>query len=69
MLEEGFAMEQTRELPASVVGLDRSAPSITDLRWAGAPAPLLRAHIRAKAFDGVPPGNLEMLWPCPRLIA
>ena len=40
-------MEQTRELLAIVVGVDGSAPSITALRWAGALAPLLKAHIRA----------------------
>ncbi|HEY8701180.1 MAG TPA: universal stress protein [Arthrobacter sp.] len=40
-------MEQTPELPAIVVGVDGSAPSILALRWAGALAPLLKAHIRA----------------------
>lgn len=40
-------MERTRELPAIVVGVDGSAPSVLALRWAGALAPLLKAHIRA----------------------
>ncbi|WP_309233387.1 universal stress protein [Pseudarthrobacter sp. AB1] len=40
-------MEQTPELPAIVVGVDGSAPSILALRWARALAPLLSAHIRA----------------------
>jgi nucleotide-binding universal stress UspA family protein len=40
-------MEQPRELPAIVVGVDGSAPPITALRWAGALAPLLQAHIHA----------------------
>jgi nucleotide-binding universal stress UspA family protein len=40
-------MEQTRDRPAIVVGVDGSGPSITALRWAGALAPLLQAHIRA----------------------
>ncbi len=40
-------MEAPRELPAIVVGVDGSGPSITALRWAGALAPLFQAHIRA----------------------
>jgi nucleotide-binding universal stress UspA family protein len=40
-------MEQAPELPAIVVGVDGSVPSILALRWAGALAPLLKAHIRA----------------------
>lgn len=44
-----MTMEPTPELPAIVVGVDGSAPSILALRWAGALAPLLKAHIRAVA--------------------
>lgn len=41
-------MDETADLPAAVVvGVDGSAPSILALRWAGALAPLLKAHIRA----------------------
>ena len=37
----------TPEMPAIVVGVDGSAPSILALRWAGVLAPLLKAPIRA----------------------
>ncbi|MDR6417046.1 universal stress protein [Pseudarthrobacter sulfonivorans] len=40
-------MEQSRELPAIVVGVDGSAPSILALRWAGGLVPLFKARIRA----------------------
>lgn len=40
-------MEHIPEVPAIVVGVDGSAPSILALRWAGALAPLLKARIRA----------------------
>lgn len=40
-------MEHVPEVPAIVVGVDGSAPSILALRWAGALAPLLKARIRA----------------------
>ena len=40
-------MQPTAELPVIVVGVDGSPPSILALRWAGALAPLLKAHIRA----------------------
>ena len=40
-------MEHVAEVPAIVVGVDGSAPSILALRWAGALAPLLKARIRA----------------------
>lgn len=40
-------MEHIPEVPAIVVGVDGSAPSILALRWAGALAPLLNARIRA----------------------
>ena len=40
-------MEHVPEVPAIVVGVDGSAPSLLALRWAGALAPLLKARIRA----------------------
>ncbi|QHK19005.1 universal stress protein [Pseudarthrobacter psychrotolerans] len=42
-----MTVEQTPDLPAIVVGVDGSAPSILALRWARALAPLLNAPIRA----------------------
>ncbi len=87
-------MNPNAEQPALVVGVDGSAPSILALRWAGALAPFIKAHIRAvtswqfhvafgtftpvvwhpddearricveavaKAFNGAPPEDLEMV--------
>lgn len=40
-------MEHVPEVPAIVVGVDGSAPSVLALRWAAALAPMLKARIRA----------------------
>lgn len=47
MSDSGFAKDHDLERTPIVVGVDRSAPSVVALRWAGDLAPLFKGHIRA----------------------